>query len=181
MGMNVTKAAAHTGATTVQPKDSAQASRETQPHHVSSASRDTGGPFLEQFRVLPKSSFHKTKSGLMVATVREGNGKSFAAGSRIKVTYTGWLEDGTKFDSSLDHNQPFEFTLGAGRVIKGWEEGLIGIKPGERRQLVIPPELGYGAREVGHIPPNSTLIFNVEAVAVAEPPPNPNGTMHTVA
>ncbi len=181
MGMNVNNAGRSASAAHVQPRESARPAREAQPPAGSAPSRETGGPFLEQFRVLPEASFHKTKSGLMVATVREGTGKPFTAGSKIKVTYTGWLQDGTKFDSSLDHNTPFEFTLGSGRVIKGWEEGLAGIRPGERRQLVIPPSLGYGSREVGDIPPDSTLVFNVEAVAVAEPPANPNGTMNVVA
>jgi FKBP-type peptidyl-prolyl cis-trans isomerase len=142
---------------------------------------EPGQAFLEAFRRLPDSRFRTSASGLKVATVKEGHGKPLSAGTKIKVLYTGWLEDGTKFDSSLDHGGPFEFTLGAGRVIKGWEEGLAGIKPGERRQLVIPAPLGYGGREVGKIPPGSTLIFNVEAVAVEAPPPHPNGTMTVVA
>ena len=179
MGMNVSNAGS--GAGQVQARDSARPSREAQPRESAAPGRESGGPFLEQFRMLPESRFHKTKSGLMVATVRDGTGNAFTAGTKIKVTYTGWLEDGTKFDSSLDHKAPFEFTLGSGRVIKGWEEGLAGIRPGERRQIVIPPDLGYGARQVGNIPPGSTLIFNVEAVAVEQPPPNPNGTMTVVA
>lgn len=142
---------------------------------------DPGQAFLEVFRPLPESRFHTSASGLKVATVKEGHGKPLTAGTKIKVLYTGWLEDGTKFDSSLDHGRPFEFTLGAGRVIKGWEEGMAGIRPGERRQLVIPASLGYGNRDMGKIPPGSTLIFNVEAVAVEEPPTHPNGTMTVVA
>jgi len=182
MGMTISNATGSAGAAHMKPQDSARPSREVQSSEGATQAREpAAGPFLDQFKVLPESRFHKTKSGLMVATVREGAGKPFTAGTKIKVTYTGWLQDGTKFDSSQDHNAPFEFTLGAGRVIKGWEEGLAGIRPGERRQLVIPPSLAYGGREVGNIPPDSTLIFNVEAVAVEEPPPNPNGTMNVVA
>lgn len=144
-------------------------------------SKQASRGFLENFRILPESRFRKSSSGLMVATIREGAGKPFTAGMKIKVQYSGWLEDGTRFDSSLDKGRPFEFTLGSGRVIKGWEEGLAGIRPGERRQIIIPPELGYGNRQVGDIRPGSTLIFNVEAVAVNEPAANPKGNMTVVA
>lgn len=154
-------------------------------HDASKTSRDAGGAFLEAFRVLPESRFHSLSDGLKVAEVRQGHGAPFTNGMKIRVRYTGWLDNGTKFDSSLDHGAAFEFTLGAGRVIKGWEEGLHGMRPGERRQIIIPPSLGYGNRQVGDIPPGSTLVFNVEAVA-AEPAQqagshNPNGTMTVVA
>ena len=145
------------------------------------AAQESGAGFLQTFRRLPDASYRTSGSGLKVATVSEGSGKPYTAGATLKVQYTGWLEDGTKFDSSLDRGSPFEFKLGAGRVIKGWEEGLAGIKPGERRQLVIPAALGYGNRNVGDIPPGSTLIFNVEVLAVEEPPANPKGTMNVVA
>ncbi len=137
--------------------------------------------FFETFNKLPEDKFRKTSSGLMVTTVKEGNGKSIVTGDKIKVRYTGWLMDGTKFDSSIDRGKTFEFTLGAGRVIKGWEEGLSGMKPGERRQLIIPPSLGYGNRKMGNIPPGSILVFNVEAVSVQGPAANPKGSMTVVA
>lgn len=102
-----------------------------------------------------------------VQTIKEGTGEPSKSGDKLKVHYTGTLENGTKFDSSLDRNQPFEFTLGAGQVIRGWDEGLIGMKTGEKRKLTIPPELGYGANGVpGAIPANSTLIFEVELLKI---------------
>lgn len=137
--------------------------------------------FFDKFQKLPDSRFRDSSTGLKVAVVKEGNGTPATNGQKIKIRYTGWLMDGSKFDSSNDRGKPFEVTLGTGRVIKGWEEGLKGIKPGERRQLIIPPDLGYGKRQVGTIPPGSTLIFNIEAVAVDSPPANPKGTRTVVA
>ena len=96
-----------------------------------------------------------------------GTGTEALAGKTVSVHYTGWLTDGTKFDSSKDRGQPFSFPLGAGRVIKGWDEGVAGMKVGGKRTLVIPPELGYGARGApGAIPPNATLKFEVELLDV---------------
>jgi FKBP-type peptidyl-prolyl cis-trans isomerase len=98
-----------------------------------------------------------------------GNGATAVAGKPVKVHYTGWLTDGKKFDSSVDRGQPFGFTLGAGQVIKGWDEGVAGMKVGGKRQLRIPPELGYGSRGAGSvIPPNATLIFDVELLEVGK-------------
>ena len=104
-----------------------------------------------------------TASGLQYSIDREGTGESPRAGQTVSVHYTGWLTNGTKFDSSRDRNRPFEFPLGAGRVIRGWDEGVAMMKIGEVRTLVIPPDLGYGPRGAGGvIPPNATLVFKVE-------------------
>ncbi len=107
-----------------------------------------------------------TPSGLKYKELQEGTGVTPEKGQTVTVHYTGTLTDGSKFDSSRDRNQPFSFTIGAGQVIKGWDEGLSTMKVGGRRQLVIPPELGYGTRGIGPIPPNSTLIFDVELLKV---------------
>jgi FKBP-type peptidyl-prolyl cis-trans isomerase FkpA len=96
-----------------------------------------------------------------------GSGDTAVAGKRVTVHYTGWLVDGTKFDSSKDRNDPFVFPLGAGRVIRGWDEGVQGMRVGGRRKLTIPPAMGYGARGAGNvIPPNATLVFEVELLGV---------------
>jgi len=108
-----------------------------------------------------------TPSGLQYEEIVEGTGASPANGQKVVVHYTGTLEDGTVFDSSRERNRPFEFKIGVGQVIKGWDEGVGTMKVGGRRKLVIPPELGYGARGIGPIPPNSTLIFDVELIRIA--------------
>src|SRR6187431_2983639 len=105
-------------------------------------------------------------SGLKWQDIEVGTGP-LAVDKTASVHYTGWLEDGTKFDSSLDRGRPFEFPVGAGRVIKGWDEGVATMKVGGKRTLIIPPALGYGARGAGGvIPPNATLIFEVELLDV---------------
>ena len=108
-----------------------------------------------------------TPSGLIIEDVTVGQGAAAAAGQKVTVHYTGWLTNGTKFDSSKDRNDPFVFPLGGGRVIKGWDEGVQGMKVGGKRKLTIPPALGYGARGAGSvIPPNATLVFEVELLGV---------------
>lgn len=104
-----------------------------------------------------------TTSGLQYEDIKVGSGATAKAGNRVSVHYTGWLTDGSKFDSSKDRNEPFDFNLGAGQVIKGWDEGVQGMQVGGVRKLTIPAALGYGARGAGGvIPPNATLIFEVE-------------------
>ena len=105
-------------------------------------------------------------SGLQVRDDQVGTGQEAKAGDHVSVHYTGTLTDGKKFDSSRDRGQPFQFGLGAGQVIRGWDEGVAGMKVGGKRTLVIPPELGYGARPVGPIPANSTLVFDVELIGI---------------
>jgi peptidylprolyl isomerase len=108
-----------------------------------------------------------TPSGLQYVDLQAGEGASPKTGQFVTVHYTGTLTDGTKFDSSRDRGQPFQFKIGVGQVIKGWDEGVGTMKVGGRRQLIIPPELGYGARGAGGvIPPNATLIFDVELLEV---------------
>ncbi len=104
-----------------------------------------------------------TASGLKYVDIKEGTGPKPKKGQNVLVHYTGWLKDGTKFDSSVDRNQPFPFRVGVGQVIRGWDEGVITMKVGGKRRLIIPPKLGYGARGAGGvIPPNATLVFEVE-------------------
>ena len=110
----------------------------------------------------------KTKAGgLEYWDIKEGTGAEAVPGKTVSVHYTGWLANGKKFDSSVDRGQPFQFHLGAGEVIKGWDLGVAGMKVGGKRQLKIPPEMGYGTRGAGGvIPPNATLIFDVELLGV---------------
>jgi len=108
-----------------------------------------------------------TSSGLKYVDQVVGTGDIAVAGKTASVHYTGWLENGKKFDSSVDRGQPFSFPLGAGRVIKGWDEGVQGMKVGGKRKLTIPSDLGYGSRGAGGvIPPNATLVFDVELLGV---------------
>lgn len=109
----------------------------------------------------------KTDSGLQYWDIRVGTGQVAKEGSRVRVHYTGWLTTGKKFDSSVDAGKPFDFTIGNAEVIKGWEQGVAGMKVGGKRQLRIPPELAYGADGYpGSIPPNATLIFDIQLLGV---------------
>ena len=112
-----------------------------------------------------------TSSGLQTIDTKVGTGASPRSGQTVTVHYTGWLYEngvkGKKFDSSVDRNEPFEFPVGAGRVIRGWDEGVASMKVGGKRTLIVPPQIGYGARGAGGaIPPNATLIFDVELLGV---------------
>jgi len=111
----------------------------------------------------PEANVITTASGLQYQILQPGDGAVAKAGQLVTVHYTGWLTDGTKFDSSVDRGQPFQFTLGASQVIKGWDEGVAGMKIGEKRKLTIPANLGYGSQGAGGvIPPNATLVFDVQ-------------------
>jgi FKBP-type peptidyl-prolyl cis-trans isomerase FkpA len=108
-----------------------------------------------------------TIQGLQIEDITVGDGAEAVNGKQVSVHYTGWLTSGQKFDSSVDRGQPFKFPLGGGRVIKGWDLGVLGMRIGGKRRLTIAAELGYGARGAGHIiPPNATLVFEVELLGV---------------
>ena len=109
---------------------------------------------------------NNSNNGLKIEDIKVGTGSAVKAGDTVVINYTGTLEDGTKFDSSYDHGQPFTTQIGVGQVIKGWDEGVVGMKVGGERKLTIPPDLAYGDQSVGSIPPNSTLIFDVSLVAI---------------
>ena len=105
--------------------------------------------------------------GMKVEILQQGSGEGAKAGDYVTVNYVGTLEDGTKFDSSIDRGQPFSLTLGQGSVIQGWEMGLLGMKAGEKRKLTIPPELAYGSQGAGGvIPPNATIIFEIDLLTI---------------
>ena len=120
----------------------------------------------EDTKPIIKNKIIKTKSGMTIETTHEGTGESITNGKRASMLYTGKLTDGTVFDStSKRNNEPFSFNLGMGEVIKGWDEGVLGMKVGEKRTLTIPYELAYGEAGYGPIPPKATLIFDIELVS----------------
>ena len=130
-----------------------------------------GSTPAEQEATTPQESTAATATGdvteLVVEDIKVGTGAEAKTGDTITVHYTGWLTDGTKFDSSVDAGQPFQFPLGQGYVIQGWDEGIVGMKVGGVRKLTIPPDMGYGAQGAGGvIPPNATLIFQVELISI---------------
>lgn len=112
------------------------------------------------------STINMPEPGFIVQDLVEGSGEEAKAGDRVRVHYVGALPSGEVFDSSLVREEPFEFIIGAGMVIEGWDKGIAGMKIGSRRRLVIPPELGYGSQPIGPIPANSTLIFEVELIQI---------------
>jgi len=113
------------------------------------------------------SAARTTPTGLIIETLATGTGAAAVPGDTVSVHYTGWLTNGTKFDSSRDRNEPFNFKLGAGQVIPGWDEGVAGMQPGGKRRLTVPAQLAYGARGAGGvIPPNAVLVFEVEYLGV---------------
>jgi peptidylprolyl isomerase len=119
-------------------------------------------PASPQAGAAAKAAGVVTPSGLRYEDLVPGSGPSPSPGRKVTVHYTGWLQDGTKFDSSLDRNEPFVFTVGAGQVIPGWDEGVMTMKVGGKRKLTVPPQLGYGAAGAGGvIPPNAVLVFDV--------------------
>ncbi|MBI1974482.1 MAG: FKBP-type peptidyl-prolyl cis-trans isomerase [Candidatus Zambryskibacteria bacterium] len=115
---------------------------------------------------LKQSNQIENQSRLIKEDLKTGTGPAAASGDKITVHYIGTLTDGRVFDSSLDRNMPFEFTLGAGEVIRGWDEGVVGMRVGGKRKLIISPEYAYGSKGVGTIPPNATLVFQVELLDV---------------
>jgi FKBP-type peptidyl-prolyl cis-trans isomerase len=128
---------------------------------------DAGSPAFSAALGVDTTALTKTPSGLRYQDVAPGEGTVATADRTVSVHYTGWLPNGEKFDSSRDRNEPFSFTLGAGQVIAGWDEGVAGMKVGGRRKLVIPADLGYGtAGAPPAIPPGATLVFDVELLEV---------------
>lgn len=121
--------------------------------------------YKETFKI--KDSYQDTEE-LLIEEISKGEGKTAESGNKVSVNYAGFLLDGTKFDSSWDRGAPFEFTIGEGFVIQGWEIGVKGMQEGEVRRLVIPPSLGYGENQIGPIPPNSILVFTVELLEVKD-------------
>ena len=128
------------------------------------------GPIMSLFNLSNKSSNPEAKqSSLSIEEVAVGTGSLVESGDTLTVHYVGTLSDGRVFDSSVDRNTPFTFTLGVGQVIRGWDEGLVGMRVGGKRRLVIAPEYAYGEQDLGSIPPNSTLNFDVELLDATKP------------
>jgi peptidylprolyl isomerase len=146
-----------------------------QPAVASTGAPSTGVPNQTEVKIaaaplisMSDSEIKKTGTGLKYKVITAGTGATPKKGDTVIVHYTGTLEDGTKFDSSRDRNSPFSFKLGVGQVIKGWDEGLSIMRVGDRYTLIIPPDLGYGARGAGGvIPPNATLMFDVELLRIS--------------
>jgi FKBP-type peptidyl-prolyl cis-trans isomerase len=144
------------------PKAKAAPTQKTEAQKLKPSQEDAAVKAARKLGTTTIKPAYKLPDGLTYIDVKEGKGAAAQAGRPVEVHYTGWLVNGQKFDSSKDRGQPFSFPLGARRVIKGWDEGVAGMKPGGVRKLIIPADLAYGSRAVGPIPPNSTLIFEVE-------------------
>ena len=146
-------------------KDTAISNQSSQAQPTTTVTQENNTPIKSN--TMSEANAVTTASGLRYIELQEGTGATPQTGQTVEVHYIGTLENGTKFDSSRDRGKPFSFKIGTGQVIKGWDEGLSTMKVGGRRQLIIPSELGYGARGAGGvIPPNSTLIFDVELISV---------------
>lgn len=143
------------------------AAQSLQTPDLTTAIASTEGAIADTSSSSTSNTMVTTESGLQYEDLVEGTGAMPQAGQSVAVHYTGTLEDGTKFDSSLDRGKPFSFRIGVGQVIKGWDEGVMSMRVGGKRRLVIPADLGYGARGAGGvIPPNATLIFEVELISI---------------
>lgn len=123
-------------------------------------------PAKTEKQISDTTNTKQSSEKLEIEDTKIGTGDEVKSGDTIVIDYKGTLTDGTKFDSSYDRGQPFETRIGVGDVIKGWDEGVVGMKVGGKRHLVIPPSLGYGDQAVGSIPPNSTLVFDVELIEI---------------
>lgn len=142
--------------------DSATQSQDTTPKADAQAAKPANKKAAKKKDPKPMGDVTELKT----EDLKVGTGAEAVSGKMVSVHYMGWLTNGTKFDSSVDRNQPFQFQLGSGMVIKGWDQGVAGMKVGGKRKLTIPPTLGYGSRATGPIPPNSTLVFDVELLDV---------------
>jgi FKBP-type peptidyl-prolyl cis-trans isomerase len=127
---------------------------------------DTKEPTVAKMWDVDSTKFKTTKSGLKYQIIKEGEGDLITKGKKVTVNYSGFLLDGKKFDSSVERDEPFTFAAGVGQVIKGWDEGILLLKKGSKARFIIPPDLAYGSRDLGKIPANSTLIFDVEVLDV---------------
>jgi peptidylprolyl isomerase len=151
------------------PLDSKQDVTNVNPESNSAGSTPTPLPTATPVPVQnssPSGTIVTMPNGLKIQDITVGQGQEVKSGDTVTVNYLGTLENGEKFDSSYDRNQPFSTQIGVGAVIQGWDEGIVGMKVGGKRKLVIPAELGYGAQSAGSIPPNSVLVFEVELLAV---------------